>query len=171
MPQADEELDLVAWVSEQPWRIPPRQHESYYNNKSNDDDSGGAIQSPPLRKNITINHSTNKIDFVKYTQKPGSRQRRFRASGGFAASVLRSLVGGRNSWPQCSALRPTVSNPPSRDRTCDRLLKRQLLYQLSYGRMLSVIQRTVRSIYSGRDLRLQRQYPFPICSPPKADHK
>src|SRR3989338_2730626 len=155
MPQADEELDLVAWVSEQPWRIPPRQHESYYNNKSNDDDSGGAIQSPPLRKNITINHSTNKIDFVKYTQKPGSRQRRFRASGGFAASVLRSLVGGRNSWPQCSALRPTVSNPPSRDRTCDRLLKRQLLYQLSYGRMLSVIQRTVRSIYSARDLRLQ----------------
>ena len=24
--------------------------------------------------------------------------------------------------------------PPSRARTCDRLLKRQLLYQLSYGR-------------------------------------
>ena len=28
--------------------------------------------------------------------------------------------------------------PPTRDRTWDRLLKRQLLYQLSYGRLLQL---------------------------------
>src|SRR3989344_5938937 len=36
--------------------------------------------------------------------------------------------------------------PPGRDRTCDRLLKRELLYQLSYGRVAKNIHLLERQV-------------------------